>query len=328
MASPAAAGPLPPVLSGPEGARVASFQRRWGEFFTDEGAEIGMAFKPQPDDILIATPFKCGTTWTCQMVQSLRSRGDMSFDEINMVMPCLEMAHDSGYGDLDKPQGGLRRVFKTHFAEEDCPRGFGKTIYVCRDPFDAMPSFYHYMNGWVFQRDVIGLEAYVTQVELAKSKPAKAGAIAGVTYHIASWFPRRADPDVLWLHYEDLAEDLPAAIRLIAEFLGIGADDPELQALAVQQASLESMKAHPTKYDEHVLKHMRHEAVGLSKTDGADNAKVREGGVGKNKAQLSEAARAAIQRQWEEVAKPLTGYASYDEMRRAINRQLGRPFAQ
>lgn len=91
---------------------------------------------------------------------------------------------------------------------------------------------------------------------------------------------------MLWLHYEDLVQDLPAAIRLIAEFLGIGADDPgaqrriacarmracvlrprafvpladphpppsrpslppaELQALAVRQASLESMKAHPTK---------------------------------------------------------------------------------
>ena len=24
------------------------------------------------------------------------------------VMPCLEMAHDSGYGDLDKPQVGVQ----------------------------------------------------------------------------------------------------------------------------------------------------------------------------------------------------------------------------
>jgi hypothetical protein len=35
----------------------------------------------------------------------------------------------------------------------------------------------------------------------------------------------RADPNVLWLHYEDLQEDLPAAVRLIAQFIGIGADD-------------------------------------------------------------------------------------------------------
>lgn len=125
-------------------------------------------------------------------------------------------------------------------------------------------------------------------------------------------------------------------------------------------SSLTHPIARPPRYDEHVLKHMRHEAVGLSKTDGANNgarrrvlwaerapprhgrifrglarayrtacvillacpplhpphsrahraAKVREGGVGKNKAQLSEAARAAIQKQWQEVAAPLTGEAA------------------
>jgi hypothetical protein len=31
---------------------------------------------------------------------------------------------------------------------------------------------------------------------------------------------------VLWLHYEDLHQDLPAAVKLIAEFLGLGADNP------------------------------------------------------------------------------------------------------
>lgn len=30
---------------------------------------------------------------------------------------------------------------------------------------------------------------------------------------------------MLWLHYEDLQEDLPAAVKLIAEFTGIGAGD-------------------------------------------------------------------------------------------------------
>ena len=36
----------------------------------------------------------------------------------------------------------------------------------------------------------------------------------------------RADPDVLWLHYEDLQADLPAAVALIARFLQLGQDDP------------------------------------------------------------------------------------------------------
>jgi hypothetical protein len=39
----------------------------------------------------------------------------------------------------------------------------------------------------------------------------------------------RSDPSLLWLHYEDLQEDLPAAVKLIAEFTGMGADDPGKQ---------------------------------------------------------------------------------------------------
>ena len=32
---------------------------------------------------------RCGTTWLCQIVHMLRSGGDMSYDEINLVIPCI-----------------------------------------------------------------------------------------------------------------------------------------------------------------------------------------------------------------------------------------------
>ncbi len=47
---------------------------------------------------------------------------------------------------------------------------------------------------------------------------------------------------MLWIHYEDLHEDLPACVKLLADFLQIGHDDPELQQLAVEQASIEHMR--------------------------------------------------------------------------------------
>lgn len=58
----------------------------------------------------------------------------------------------------------------------------------------------------------------------------------------------RADPNLLWLHYEDLQEDLPAAVSLIAEFLGIGQHDPALQALAVERSTIGWMKRFPEKW--------------------------------------------------------------------------------
>lgn len=49
------------------------------------GKTKGHQFQPGPEDVFIVSPPKCGTTWVCQIVQSLRSRGDMSFEEINLV---------------------------------------------------------------------------------------------------------------------------------------------------------------------------------------------------------------------------------------------------
>lgn len=74
---------------------------------------------------------------TCpsQIVQMLRSRGSMDFDEISLVIPCLEMALDYGYEDLNAPQGWEPRAYKTHFWHDHCPQGEGvKYIYVIRDP--------------------------------------------------------------------------------------------------------------------------------------------------------------------------------------------------
>ena len=52
-----------------------------------------------------------------------------------------------------------------------------------------------------------------------------------------SWFPHRKDKNVLWLHYEDMKEDLTYCVRLIAKFLDIGADNPKLLKLVEQQVT-------------------------------------------------------------------------------------------
>lgn len=46
--------------------------------------------QPRSGDVFIASPPKCGTTWVCQLVQTLRSRGDMSF-EVGVVPRCAAL---------------------------------------------------------------------------------------------------------------------------------------------------------------------------------------------------------------------------------------------
>lgn len=51
----------------------------------------------------------------------------------------------------------------------------------------------------------------------------------------ASWYPHRLDENVLWIHFEDLKENLRACVRLVAEFLDIGKEDEKLQELVTRQ---------------------------------------------------------------------------------------------
>ncbi|KAL4457843.1 hypothetical protein ABPG75_012708 [Micractinium tetrahymenae] len=57
----------------------------------------------------------------------------------------------------------------------------------------------------------------------------------------------------------------------------------------------------------------------------SSSGKVREGVLGANKAELSAEVKAALQQRWADYMLPRTGYATYEEMRRGINKERGRP---
>ena len=62
---------------------------------------------------------------------------------------------------------------------------------------------------------------------------------------------------MLWLHYEDMKEDLAYCIRLIAEFLDIGTDSPKLLKLVEHQVTRFSRHLIPLHVLSSVLGHLR-----------------------------------------------------------------------
>lgn len=306
---------------------VREMKTKLSKLETEEGRLRGLNFRPSPGDVIIVTPPKSGTTLVCQIVQSLRSGGDMSFDEINLVIPCLEMAYDYGYCDLDAPQRWNPRVYKTHAWYPHCPRGQEgvKYVYVVRNPIDAAISFYHFFSGWFFKPGTISLDEFIEEFILARGKPESMMQNASIWHNIASWWDHRQDANVLWLFYEDLVEDLASGVDVIAEFLGFGKTDKYLRALAVEQARIENMKRYPTKYDEHMLKEARNVVCGLdprSGLDGNGSGKVRQGGIGKERCKLLDSTLKALDKKWRDVVMKATGCRSYDEMRLEVT---GRP---
>ena len=262
---------------------------------------------PQPDDIIISTFPKCGTTWMQQIVHGLRSGGSMAFGEISEVVPFMEVAHDCGI-DLNAPQAFAPRAFKTHYGADELPEG-AKYIVVLRDPIDACVSFYNFMVGWYLEPGTVSLETYTEQSFF------KATGSWRYWTHLASWWPRRAEETVKLFCFEDIKQDPAGAIREVAAFMGLE-PDADLERLALEQSSISFMRAHKHQFDDNLLRRARDEVMGLP-ADG-ESSKVKTGKVGASKALMPERLLARFEEAWREEALPLTGAANYEALRALV----------
>ena len=287
---------------------------------TEAGRLRGLDFVPRPSDIFIVTSPKAGTTWLQQIVHSLRG-GTQDFSEICEVIPCIELAHDCGIN-LAAPQAcGLRRCYKTHAWETDCPKG-ARYIVCMREPKDSAVSFFHFFEGWLFEKGSISLDEFVADFVLARGRPSSRLENASWWEHLLSWWPRRHDDDVCLLFFEDLKASLPEQIRRLAAFLGGDATAAERLAEAERVSSFSYMKAHEEQFNESLTKRARNRAMGLPPDAGlgAGEGKVREGKTGAAHEELSPETRNAIDRRWAAVEQA-TGYASFAALRDGFARE-------
>lgn len=286
---------------------VAGIRRRMAGFATREGLRKGRNFQLRPTDVVISTYPKAGTTLMQQIVHGLRTGGDMDFGEITEVVPWLELAHDLGL-DLNLAPRAEPRAFKTHLDWNSTPKG-GRYIHVVRDPADSLVSFFHFFSGWVFEAGSVSIEDFALEYVLQGSRSGR------YWNHLASWWPRRLDPDTLWLCFEDIVADLHAAAARVAAFLGFGPDHPNVE-IATRQASIDFMRRHGAKFDDNLVRRARNAACGLAAD--AASTKVRAGRVGDSKAELTPAVHEAWEREWRRIVAPATGHGSYAELRRAV----------
>ncbi len=285
---------------------VEGIRRRMAGFATPEGFARGCTFPLRPTDVLIVTWPKAGTTLMQQIVHGLRTGGDMDFGEITEVVPWLELAHDLGL-DPEAPQRGEPRAFKTHLSARRAPAG-GRRIIIVRDPLDSLVSFHHFFSGWLFEPGSVSIEDFALKFVLP-------GTGSGRYWeHLVSWWPKRHDADTLWLFFEDIIADLPAATARVADFLGLGSDHPHVP-VAARQASIDFMRSHGSQFDDNLVRRRRNAAIGLPPE--AASTKVRSGRSGAGRRELAPAVVAVWNREWKRVVEPATGHASYAALRAA-----------
>lgn len=299
-----------PVGRAPNGRALTleAFRELLGLMTTPEGVQKGVSLKLRPSDIVI-TPFgKSGTTWLQQMAHTLRTRGDMDFDDISRVVPWIETSTDLGL-DLDAEQKAEPRIFKSHLDAHRIPRG-GRYINCCRNPVDALYSMYRFMEGWFLEPGAVSPDdfAQATFIEAGISPGSQGG---DYWTHLKSWWARRDDPDVLFLVFEHMKDDLPGTIGRVAAFMGIDLDG-ELLDITTEHASLQFMQRHMDRFDD---KLMRERSVMVAQLPGdSDSSKVRTGLVGEAGQQFSSAVLAALDAIWHEQITTELGFETYEEM--------------
>jgi hypothetical protein len=287
-----------------------AFRAITGLMVTPEGLSHGLGMTLLPTDIII-TPFgKNGTTWLQQMCHTLRTRGDMDFDDISAVVPWIETSADLGL-DLNADQKAEPRLFKSHLDANRVPAG-GRYINSCRDPKDALYSMYKFMEGWFLEPGAVSLDEFARGTFIAAAADDTRG---NYWSHLKSWWLRRDDPDVLFMAFEHMKGDLPGTIERVATFMQIDLDD-ELFAITQEHTSLAFMKKHSDRFDDRLMREHSIAVAGLS-TD-IDSSKVRSGQVGESRQQLSAEVAEELDKIWVEKITGELGFTDYASMIAAL----------
>ena len=260
---------------------------------------------PRPSDVYIATYPKCGTTLLQQMVHTLRTRGDMNYEEITAVVPWFESAWDMGIEPGADPPAPPR-AFKTHRIAAELPQN-GRFIHMTRDPLAVADSFYRFFSGWAFETGSISLDEFATHMILEGTK-------AGRYWdHLLSWWPRRRDANVLLLAYEDFLDDPLQVIQQVADLVGIGLN-PELSDITLRNTSLEFMRRHYRQFDDHLLRHYRDPILGLP----SDGETFKVSLANTHRQQLSASVQNLFAQRWQETIGRQLGIPDYLGLRKQL----------
>ena len=188
-------------------------------FITKEEVDRLKDFPLRSDDVWVVAYPKAGTTWAQQIVRLVRHGGKDDGKVLSESVPWLE-ALSHMYPHVNVDELSSPRIFQSHFKYDIMPCGLPsetpcKYIYVTRNAKDVAVSYYHHHRGFKkLHRVEVEWDSFFDMFA--------SGQIHFGDYfdHVLSWWAHRNDDNVLFLKYEDMKKDLPAAVRQIAKFIG------------------------------------------------------------------------------------------------------------
>ena len=218
---------------------------------------------PRPDDIIISTSLKAGTTWTQRIVSLLVFQTRELPKTLHWVSPWPDCRFIVGRTHMRVVVEGLehRRFLKSHLPLDALPYWeTTKYIYVGRDTRDVFMSTWNHINAYTpFARELLNsgenapaepfleVPADIRDFwRLWMTRGAYPWESDGFPYwshhhHARSYWDFRHLPNLLFVHYNDLKADLPGQMRRIARFLDIEVPEAKWPILS-DAATFASMK--------------------------------------------------------------------------------------
>ncbi|HXL95292.1 MAG TPA: sulfotransferase domain-containing protein [Streptosporangiaceae bacterium] len=226
----------------------------------DEDSARWLGFPFRDGDIVISTRSKTGTTWVqmiCGLLIFQEPRLPALIAELSPWLDHLITPRDEVYAWLAEQQH--RRFIKTHTPPDGIPLDPHATyIVTARHPLDMFVSLCHQSENLDRERvrQLTGQPAPTSPPRPRKplhdrllrwinadSDPRESpDSLPGVMWHLSDAWSRRAEPNVLLVHYDNLSADLDGQMRWLAGRLGITVQEAAWPAL-VQAATFESMRS-------------------------------------------------------------------------------------
>ncbi|KAM4040978.1 amine sulfotransferase-like isoform 2-T2 [Anomaloglossus baeobatrachus] len=190
------------------------------------------------DDVFLVTYPKSGTVWTQQILSLIVNEGHRNgTEQINNMerAPWIETNFYNG----DFKSRPSPRLFTSHLPYFLMPKDLrfkkGKVVYVCRNPKDAVVSYYHFIKMNPNIKCTVNWETFLDFFMTGK-------VFCGSWFdHVRGWYTHKEDFNILIVTFEELKKDLRSNVLKICKFLDISLDDKAID-IVVEKATFKNMK--------------------------------------------------------------------------------------
>nr|XP_033801310.1 sulfotransferase 1 family member D1-like [Geotrypetes seraphini] len=205
------------------------------------------SFQARPDDLIISTYPKAGTTWMSEIVDMIYNNGDVTKSSqapiycrvpyMEFIMPEENMSGIQQLNNMASP-----RLIKTHLPVQLLPKSMWenkcKIIYVARNAKDVAVSYFYFHQSVKLMPHPGPWEEFLQKY------------IAGeVSYgswhdHVKGWWKKKQEHPILYLFYEDMKENPDREIRKVIQFLEKDLGEEVLEKI-IHHTDFQAMKENP-----------------------------------------------------------------------------------